>query len=132
MKFLLKLLLSAFAVVAILPVIHGISFHGNFLGAVLIALFFGVMLWVVDFIAIAISTLLTISSFGVALLWLIPLWLLGFWLLPAVALKLVSDFFPAYLSISGWMPAIFGGLVMMLVAIVSSDLFDRPARTGTP
>jgi hypothetical protein len=128
MKFLLKLALTGFAFIAILPIIHGISFHGNFLMAVLIAFLFGIMLWVVDLAAVALSAMLTISSLGMALIWLVPLWILGFWLLPAVALKMVADFFPGYLNIAGWTPAIFGGLVMMIVGIITTNLFDQPAR----
>lgn len=125
MKLLLKFGLTGFVFFAILPLIQGINFHGNFLIALLLAFFFGLMLWVVDLLAIFISTLLTISSFGLALIWLISLWILGFWLLPAIALKLVADFFPAYFSVSGWTPPILGGLVMMLVGIFTSNLPDR-------
>jgi uncharacterized membrane protein YvlD (DUF360 family) len=128
MRFLVKLGLSALAFVWILPLIDGIHFRGNVLIAIALAFLFGIMLWIVDFAAVAFSALLTISSLGLALLWLIPLWVLGFWLLPAVALKMVSDFFPSYLSISGWTPAILGGLIMLLIGMVTTNMPERTAQ----
>lgn len=129
MRFLLKLLLTAIAFVAILPMIPGIAVHGNFVVAIGLAVGFGIMLWAVDLVALAISAALTISSFGLALLWLIPMWILGFWLLPAFALKMMADIFPTYVSISGWTAAILGGLVMMVIGIVTTDFADRTVAT---
>jgi uncharacterized membrane protein YvlD (DUF360 family) len=132
MKFILKLVLTALAFTSILPFIHGISFHGNFVSALALAVLFGIMLWLVDLVAVALSAFFTISSLGLALLWLIPLWIFGFWILPAVALKLVSDLMPGYLSIAGWTPAILGGLVMLLIGVLTSALTSSLSqRTST-
>lgn len=120
MRLIARLLLTALAFTSILPMINGIDFHGNYWNALLLAVIFGLMLWIVDIIAVAISAMATISSFGLALLILVPLWLLGFWLLPAVALKLVSDLAPNYLRIEGWLPAILGGLVMLGISMLTS------------
>lgn len=128
---LFKLLLSALAFAYLLPMIPGINFHGGFFMAILISIVFGIMLWAVDLAAIALSAILTVTSLGLALLWLIPLWIFGFWLLPAVALKLVSDFMPTTLSISGWLPAIFGGLVMMFIGMVTSHIPKGGGRYAT-
>src|ERR1700722_6856023 len=105
-RFLLKLVLTALVFTSILPLIPGITFQGNFLGGIVLAFFFGIMLWLVDLLAMTISAMLTIGSLGLALLILIPLWIFGFWLLPAVALKLLADFFPNDLTVAGWVPAI--------------------------
>src|SRR5579872_6537524 len=121
MRFILKLLFTAVVFAVVLPMIPGINFHGNFLAAILLAFFFGIMLWIVDLLAVTISAMLAITSLGLALLWLIPLWILGFWLLPAVALKWVADFFPNYLTISSWTAAALGGLLMLLVGIITSS-----------
>lgn len=121
MKLLMKIVLTAAAFAFILPLIPGIDFHGGFLTAILISLLFGIMLWVTDVVAVALSALITIGSMGLALIWLIPLWILGFWLLPAVALKIVADFMPANLTITGWIPAILGGLIMMFIGLITSD-----------
>ncbi|MBY0358271.1 MAG: phage holin family protein [Candidatus Obscuribacterales bacterium] len=127
--FILKLALTALAFAFVLPLIPGIDFHGNFLAAIMISIVFGIMLWVTDLIALAISTVLTVSSLGLALIWLIPLWILGFWLLPAVALRLVADVMPNNLTIMGWMPAIFGGLIMLFIGMLTSDSSRLRAQT---
>ena len=120
-RFILKLVFTALVFIYVLPLISGISFHGGFVTGILLAFFFGIMLWIVDFLAMTISTMLTIGSLGLALLILIPLWVFGFWLLPAVALKLLAHFFPTYLTIAGWLPAIWGGLVMLFIGVLTSS-----------
>jgi len=131
MRIILKLILTAAVFAFILPMVPGIDFHGNFLAAILLAVFFGIMLWVVDLLAVFLSTMLTITSLGLALLWLIPLWILGFWLLPAVALKLVADFFPNYFTVSSWTAAILGSLVMLVVGIVTSSFGQLFPKANT-
>ncbi len=56
MKVLLKLALTALAFMFLLPMIPGIEFHGGFGTALLISLFFGFMLWIVDLVALAFGT----------------------------------------------------------------------------
>jgi hypothetical protein len=68
-----------------------------------------------------------VGTWGAALLWLIPLWVLGFWLLPAVALKVVSDIAPTYLTVHGWIPAILGGLIMLFISLITAS--SRPRAT---
>ncbi len=128
LRFILKLIFTALVFTSILPLIPGITFHGNFVAAIVLAFFFGIMLWLVDLLAMTISAMLTVGSLGLALLILVPLWIFGFWLLPAVALKLLASFFPTHLTIEGWLPAILGGLVMLFIGIFTSsfkDLFGR-------
>ena len=124
MRFIFKLIITALIFALVLPMIPGIDFHGNFLAAILLAFAFGIFLWLVDLLAVTISAMLTITSLGLALLVLIPLWIFGFWLLPAVALRWLADFFPGYLTIAGWQPAILGGLLMLLVGLLTSS-FDK-------
>lgn len=119
MALLLRILLSALAVFFVLPMIDGITFHGNFIEAIGIGAFFALMLWVVAKLAQFLSAVFAVGTLGLGLLILIPLWVFGFWLLPAVALKLVADVMPAYLTVSGWWPAIWGGLVMLFVSAFS-------------
>jgi hypothetical protein len=38
-----------------------------------------------------------------------------------VALKVLAHFFPSYLTIVGWMPAIWGGLLMLFAGIITSN-----------
>src|SRR5271170_5361917 len=125
MKLIIQIVLTALAFLFVLPMIHGISFHGNFVTALIFSLFFGIMLWVVDVVAIAVSAIITVGSLGLALLWLIPVWILGFWLLPAVTLKISADLLPAYLTVTGWVPAILGGLVLMAIGMLTSLVSRR-------
>jgi uncharacterized membrane protein YvlD (DUF360 family) len=119
-RYLLRLFLIAGVFYFILPLIPGIRFHGSFLYALGAGVLFAFLGWLVEAIAIAITAVLTVSTLGLALVVLIPAWLLGFWLLPAVVLKLVADFMPAELAIAGWLPAIWGGLVMLVVGVLTS------------
>lgn len=128
MRLIVRLILTALVFVWVLPLFGGVDFHGNFFTALLLSILFGLMLWVVDALAIMLSAIIAVGTWGFALLWLIPLWIFGFWLLPAVALKAVSDFLPGYLTIHGWMPAIVGGLLLMLISIVTSGSSRRDRR----
>lgn len=130
MRLLVRIVVTALAFVWILPLIDGIQFRGSFFEALFLAVLFGVMVWLVDAIAIALSAITTISTFGAALLWLIPLWVLGFWLLPAVALKMVSDIMPHTLVIHGWFPSILGGLVLMFIGLITSRSTRRQQETA--
>lgn len=121
-RLFVRLVLTALAFAFLLPLIPGIDFHGNMVAAFIMAVVFAIMSWVVDIVAMLLSALLTISTLGVALLWLIPLWIVGFWLLPAVALMMVSDTMPSYLSVHGWIPAAIGGLVMLVIGAFTSAI----------
>lgn len=120
-RFIIRLLLVACAFDFLLPMLPGFQFHGNFLHAIGVGIFFSIIAWLVEFAAISISAVLTITSLGFALLLLIPLWILGFWLLPAVVLKLTAQAVPEYLLITGWLPAILGGFVMLLIGGLTTD-----------
>ena len=124
-RFILRLVLLATAIDYILPMLDGISFHGNFIQAIGAGLFFSLLVWLVEWLAITVSALLAISTFGLAILFLIPVWLVGFWLLPAVCLKPLAGLIPHFLTINGWLPAIWGGLVMLVIGIVTGE---RPAK----
>ncbi len=39
--------------------------------------------------------------------------------MPAFALKLLADFEPHYLTIHGFIPAIWAGLIMMLIGVLT-------------
>jgi hypothetical protein len=119
-RYLLRLVLIAATFDFIFPMIPGISFHGSFVHAIGVGILFAFLGWIIESLAIALSALLTIGTLGMALLVLIPAWLLGFWLLPAFVLRSVADIMPATLSFSGWLPAIEGGLLMLLIGVATS------------
>lgn len=121
MRILIRLGLMAIAFAFILPQIHGIDFHGNFVNALVLSLLFGLVLWLVEISALALSAVLTVSSLGLALLWLIPAWILGFWLLPAFAMMMTANFVPQYLTVTGFVPAALAGLVMLAISFLTKD-----------
>jgi hypothetical protein len=106
----------------ILPSIPGIHFHGHFMAALGLAIAFSLILWAVEAFSVAVAAFWTVSTLGIALLIIIPLWILGFWILPALALLLVSDMMPNTLTISGWLPAILGGLVMLVIGLITGTI----------
>jgi hypothetical protein len=103
----------------ILPLIHGIHFYGNLGTAVGLAILFSLILWAVEALALFVAAIWTVSTLGLALVFIIPLWVLGFWILPALALKLVAHFIPQTLAIAGWLPAILGGFVMLVIGMIT-------------
>lgn len=118
--YLLRLILIAAAFQWAFPMIPGIDTHGSFMNAILAGVVFALIGWIVEALAIVLTTVLTITTFGLALLVLIPAWLLGFWIIPAVTLKMLADFMPTYLTIQGWVPALWGGLVMLFIGVITS------------
>ncbi len=121
MRILIRLGLMAAAFAFVLPMIHGIDFHGNFVSAIVLALLFGLVLWLVEIAFVALSAVLTVTSLGLALLWIIPAWILGFWILPAFAMLLTADFVPQYLTVTGFVPAALAGLVMLAISFFTKD-----------
>lgn len=116
---LIRITLIALAFYFAFPMIPGIDVHGGFVHVFVAAILFGIFGWLVEICAVALTAVLTVTTLGMALLVLIPLWLLGFWLLPAVTLKVMADIMPNTLTIHGWIPAIEGGLLMLLIGIVT-------------
>lgn len=127
-KFIVRLLALSAAFHFVLPMIKGITVHGTFVNSIGLAFFFSVLAWLVSAFAGLVTALLTVGTLGLALLVLIPIWLVGFWLFPAVALKLVADFMPGYLVVDGWWPAIWGGLLMFFVGVVTDASQVRRRR----
>lgn len=122
LRFFIRIALKALTFVYVLPLIPGIKFHGHFLSALILAVGFSSILWAVEALSVTLATLWTISTLGLALLFVIPLWLLGFWILPALALLLISDLMPNTLTITGWLPAILGGLVMLVIGMITGTI----------
>lgn len=128
MNFLVRLVLLALAFEFILPMISGISVHGGFMTSLGLALMFSILGVIVSWIAAAMTAVAAIGTLGLALLVLIPLWVLGFWLIPAYVLILTANVMPAYLTVSGWGPAVLGGLITLVIGIAT----DRPYRKEVP
>jgi hypothetical protein len=122
MALLIRIAIQALTFAYLLPIIHGVNFHGGFGTAFILAVFFSLMLWAVEALAAALAAVWTIASFGLALLFIVPLWIFGFWILPAIALLAVSDLMPSALTVTGWIPAALGGLVLLVVGMLTGGL----------
>jgi hypothetical protein len=127
-RYFIRLALIAAAFYFLFPMIPGVHFHGSFIHALLAGAVFAFLGWVVELLAMTFSTILAIGTLGMALLLLIPAWFFGFWLLPAVALRLLADLMPGTLSFAGWIPAIGGGLIMLLIGIATSGDVQKKVR----
>jgi len=119
-RYIIRLALIAAAFYFLFPMVPGVQFHGNYVHALMAGALFAFLGWIVESVAIAVSAIVAIGTFGLGLILLVPLWLVGFWLLPARVLKIVSDVLPSTLAFSGWMPAIMGGLIMLLIGVLTS------------
>jgi len=127
-RYLIRLALIACAFYFLFPMIHGVHFHGTFVHAFVAGAVFAFLGWLVELLSIMLSAVLTIGTLGMALLVLIPAWFFGFWLLPAITLKLVAMLMPGTLSFSGWFPAIVGGLVMMVIGMLTGTDVQKKIR----
>lgn len=131
MRIIIRTLLCALAFTSVLPHIAGVDFHGNFLAAVLVSIAFSILLGLVELVVAALSAVWTISTLGIALLWLIPLWIFGFWILPALTLELLASFMPSTLAIHSWGGAVMSGLVMLGVFLLTSEtLWGKNPKTA--
>ena len=119
MAFLARLIILALAFNFVLPSIPGIEVHGGFWVSLGLALLFSILGMIVSWVAAALTAVVAVGTLGMGLLLLIPLWVLGFWLIPAYVLMLTSDVMPAYLSVSGWTPAVMGGLITLFIGILT-------------
>jgi uncharacterized membrane protein YvlD (DUF360 family) len=122
MFFLIRVVLKALAFMYLLPMIPGIHFHGGLVAAIVLALLFSLIFRAVELVALALATYLTITTLGLALLVLVPLWVFGFWICPAIALKVVAHFLPQWLTVAGWGPAILGGLLMLVIGMLTGGI----------
>lgn len=120
-RLLLRVVLSALAFLFVLPHIGGIQFHGNFVEAVGIGAGFALLTWLVGRIAAWLSAIFAVGTLGLGLLIVVPLWLFGFWALPGIALKVLADLAPAYLSVPTWGAALVGGLVMFFINLFTAE-----------
>ena len=85
---------------------------------------FSILGTIVSWVAAILTAVFAVTTLGLGLLILIPLWVLGFWLIPAYVLLLTASILPSYLSVAGWGPAILGGLITLVIGMVSEPVKD--------
>ncbi|MBS1995937.1 MAG: hypothetical protein JSS86_06485 [Cyanobacteria bacterium SZAS LIN-2] len=114
-KLALRVLLTAFFLVFVLPLVPGAHFTGGFWPE---GVAYGVLMAAVTWafgIAIAFFTIGTLGLGAILLIF-------GFWLIPAMQLQLLAYYFPQNLAFDSWGSAILAGLVMMVINILTGSL----------
>ena len=107
-----RTLLSAVVLTYILPMVGGFHFHGEFLPWGLV---YGLLLAVVSWLFWKLAKLFVVFTVGLGGLFI----LFGFWLIPAIQLEMLASFFPQHLTIDSFGTAIWAGLLMALVNVVT-------------
>jgi uncharacterized membrane protein YvlD (DUF360 family) len=121
LHFILRILLNASAFVYVFPMLKGLQFHGDFFIACAFGIFFSIVLSIIEVIAAFLSTVWTLSTFGLALLILIPLRLFCFWLLPTLVLFLIAHIFPNIFSIQNYISATWAAVILVAIGIITRD-----------
>jgi len=114
-KLALRVVLTSFFFVYILPMVPGAHFSGTFWPAgIAYAFLLTFVSWAFT-IAIAAFTL---GTFGLGAILLI----FGFWLIPAVQLQALAHFFPQNLAFDSWGSSIVAGLILMVITMFTGGL----------
>lgn len=123
LSFVLRVLLNAVVLMYILPELSGITFHGEFWPQAMVA---GLLFVVVSYVVMWLLKAFTVLTLGIGALYI----LLFFWMIPAMQLMLMAHWFPQYLTIDGWTPAIIGGIIFMIINLISKNFFTQ-AKSGS-
>ncbi len=123
LSFVLRVLLNAVVLMYILPELSGITFHGEFWPQAMVA---GLLFVVVSYVVMWLLKAFTVLTLGIGALYI----LLFFWMIPAMQLMLMAHWFPQYLTIDGWTRAIIGGIIFMIINLISKNFFTQ-AKGGS-
>lgn len=126
-RFLLRFVLFAAAFNLVVPMLPGIKFQGDIMLSLGAGLFFALFGWIVEAIAVAVSTMMTLDTFSGSMQILVPAWLLAFLLLPALVLNYISRLMPDALSFRGW-EAVSGGVLILVIGIATSGKLHEQTR----
>ncbi|HMP51679.1 MAG TPA: phage holin family protein [Candidatus Melainabacteria bacterium] len=116
--FILRILLNAVVLMYILPELNGISFHGEFWPQAVVA---GFLFVLVAYVVRWLLAAFTVFTLGLGALYI----LFFFWMIPALQLMLMAHWFPTYLTIEGWGPAIIGGIIFMLINMITRNQISQ-------
>lgn len=110
MHFLLRLLINGIVFYCLPYFVQGIHVN-NFLAAIIAALIFGIVNAIIRPIVLLLSLPLTIITLGLFVIVVNALmfWLVG-WISPGV-------------RVDGFVPALIGAIVMMIVSLITNHLF---------
>ncbi len=126
-RFLLRLFLFAAVFNLVVPMLPGIKFQGDFLLSIGAGLIFAGFGWIVEAIAISISTMLKLDTFSGSMQLLVPAWLIAFLFLPMMMANYIARVMPDSLSFRGW-EAVSGAILMLAIGVVTSGKLHEQTR----
>jgi putative membrane protein len=118
MRFILRLVITAAALYAAVYLVPGISYSGPLLNLLIVALVFGIVNAIVRPILVSLTCPLIVLTLGLFVLVLNAFML---WLTSALSGALGIDF-----HVSGFIPALVGGLVVGIVSAVLNIFVADP------
>ena len=121
LRLIVRIFLKSLAIMYVFPLLKGLAFHGNFYWASALAVFFSLLLSFMELLAAFFAAGLTVSTFGIALLLIIPIRILFFWVLPTVSLLLIAHCFPDVLTVTNWFSAALGALILLVIGLITRD-----------
>ncbi len=121
LKLITRILLKSLAIMYVFPLLPGIKFHGNLYSAGGLAVFFSLLLSFLELLSTLFASALTISTFGVALVFIIPIRILFFWVLPTAALLIIAHWFPSLMTIHNWFGAGIAALLLLATNRLTQD-----------
>jgi hypothetical protein len=86
-----------------------------------LGILFSILLALLEVLAAFLSTIWTLSTFGLALLVLIPMRLFCFWVLPTVSLLVMAHFFSKVLSFGNWFSAAIAAIILLIIGWLTRD-----------
>lgn len=124
-----KFVLASTALMSLLPLIRGIDFNGT-TTLLVVALVLSTLIWATDGLTCGMSQDWTDRGSKQCLKKLIPIWLAGFFIVPVILIKISGSIYPSVINVSGWQPAVFGGLVVLLISLMISRSMWGKGRTA--
>jgi hypothetical protein len=120
-RVIIRILLTALAIIYLFPLLPGTEFNGNLFSAFIIAAFFCLLLAFLEVLSTLFAGSLTLSSLGNAILVIIPVRILFFWVLPTLSLLLIVHSFPGLITMHNPIYAAVASLTLLAIALLTWD-----------
>lgn len=123
LRLVVRILLTAVLFCYVFPhVASGVQFHGKFWpDGIIYAAVFSIVAYIVGMLIGLVVTVFALATRGFGLLVVIPVLMLGFWFIPAIQLQVFSHFFPEQFTVAGWGSAIWAGLFLLVVNLITAS-----------
>jgi uncharacterized membrane protein YvlD (DUF360 family) len=113
------IIVTALCLMFIAPAVSsGFHFHGTVVEAAICAALFTGIVWGLGIL----RNIFIVGTLGLGAIPWVIFRLLFWWLIPAIELEILSSLAPAVIHIDGWGSAIWVGLIMMLINLLTIGL----------